>query len=151
MVSSATTHLPIPSLTPSATKYHGFKHLVSGSLFSFRQACNHNCTAVFWQKFRKIFKYIEVNIKTLFPPVIQGHCNALSQPLYSVSLPNHPPSITKANATINFSSIWDRIAFYHGTLFSPTISTWFKAIQNSFLQYWPELTVNQVPKYTTIS
>ena len=46
MISSTTTHLPITSLPPSATKYHGFKHLVSGYLFSVGQDYNRNCTAV---------------------------------------------------------------------------------------------------------
>ena len=56
MVSSATTHLPIPSLPPSATKSHGFNHLAYGSLFSVGQACNHNCTAVFEKNSVKIYK-----------------------------------------------------------------------------------------------
>ena len=47
MVSSATTYHPIPSLPPYTTKSHVFNHLASGSLFSVRQACDHNCTAVF--------------------------------------------------------------------------------------------------------
>ena len=47
MVSSATTHIPIPYLPTSATKSHGFNHLASGSLFSVLQACDHNCTALF--------------------------------------------------------------------------------------------------------
>ena len=53
MVSSATTHLKIPSLPPSATKSCGFNHLESGYLFSVGQACDHNCTCSFWQEFRK--------------------------------------------------------------------------------------------------
>ena len=47
MVSSTTTHLPIPYLYPYATKSHSLNHLASGSLFYVRQACDHNCTAVF--------------------------------------------------------------------------------------------------------
>ena len=49
MVSSATTHLHIPYLPPSATKSRGFNHMASRSLFSVGQACNHNCIAVFDQ------------------------------------------------------------------------------------------------------
>ena len=139
MISSANTHLPIPSPPPSVTKYHGFNHLASGSIFSVVQAFDHNCTAVFDKKSIKIFKSAEVNITALCPPIIQGHRNAPSQPLYSVSLPTHPPSIHKSNATVSFSSIRNRITFYHGVLFSPSISTWRKAIKNGFLQSWPEL------------
>ena len=46
MVSSTTKNLPITYLPPSATKYHGFNHLEYISLFSVRQTCDHNCTAV---------------------------------------------------------------------------------------------------------
>ena len=47
MVSSSTTHLPIPYLLPFSTKSHGFNYLAYGPLFSARQACDHNCTAFF--------------------------------------------------------------------------------------------------------
>ena len=107
MVYSATTHLPIPSMPPSTKYSHGFNHLESGSLFSVGQSCNRNCTAVFDKNSVKIFNSTEVNITAIFLPILQGHCNAPSQPLYSVSLPTHPSSIHKANATINVSSIQD--------------------------------------------
>ena len=68
-----------------------------------------------------------------------------------MSLKTHPTSFHTSNATTNVSSILDRVFFYHDALFSPTISTWCKAIKNGFLQSWPELTVNQVTKYTPIS
>ena len=112
---------------------------------------NNNFTAVFDKNSVKIFKSTEINITALFPPIIQGHRNSLSQTLYSVSLPTIPTSIQKSNATINVSPIRDRVAFYHGDLFSPTIPTWFKAIKNGFLHSWPELTVNQLTKHTPIS
>ena len=105
MVSSPTTHLTIPSIPPSATKSHGLNHIASGYLFSVVQACDHNFTAVFDKNSVKIFKSTEVSINALCPPIIQGRRNAPSQPLYSVSLPNYPPSIHKSNATINASSI----------------------------------------------
>ena len=82
MVSSATTHLPIPSLPPSATKSHGFNHLASGSLLSVIQACDHNCTVVFDKNSVKIFKSTEVNITDFCPPIIQFHRDVPLQPLY---------------------------------------------------------------------
>ena len=47
MVYSATTNLPIPYIPPSPTESHGLNHIASGYLFSVRQACDHNCAAVF--------------------------------------------------------------------------------------------------------
>ena len=82
MVSSATTHIPISSLPPSATKSHSFNHLSYVYLFSVGQACENNCTPVFDNNSVNIFKSTEININALFPPIIQGHLNAPSQPLY---------------------------------------------------------------------
>ena len=118
MASSTTTHLKINYLPPPATKSHGFNNLSSGYLFSVGQACDNNCTAVFDKNSVKIFKSTEVNINALCPPIIEGHHNAPSQPLYSMSLKTHPPSISKENSTINVSSVRDCIAFYHDALFS---------------------------------
>ena len=119
MESSTTTNLPIPSILPSATKYCSSNHLASGYLFFDRQACDHNCTAVFVKSSVKIFKSIEVNINALCPPIIQGHRNSPLKPIYSVSLPIHPPSTHKSNGTINVSLIRYFIDFHHSALFSP--------------------------------
>ena len=102
LVSSATTHIPIPYLPPSDTKSYCFNHISSGSLFSVEQAYGHNCTAVFDKNSIKIFKSTEVSIISLRSPIIQGHRNSLSKPIYLVSLPTHPPQIHKVNETINF-------------------------------------------------
>ena len=75
MISSVTTHLPIPSFPPSDTKYYNFNHLSSGSLFSVGQAFNNNCTAVFDKNYVKLFKSTEVNMNALRPTIIQGHRN----------------------------------------------------------------------------
>ena len=66
MVSSTTTHLTIPCLPPSSTKSHGFNHLAYVSLSSVRQACDHNCTAVFDKNSVKMFKSTERSILLRF-------------------------------------------------------------------------------------
>ena len=121
-----------PSLSPSYTKSHGFNHLAYGSLFSVRQACDHNCNAVFDKNSVKIFKSIEVNITAICSPIIQGRRNVPSQLLYSVYIPTNPPSIHKENSIINVSLIQDRLSFYHGALFYPKISTWCKVIEEKY-------------------
>ena len=73
-----------------------------------------------WQK--------EFIINALLPPIIQGRHNS-PQHIYSVFLRTHPPLIHKSNSTINTPSIRYRIYFYHDALFSPTVSTWCKAIK----------------------
>ena len=101
----------------------------------------------FWKKSVKLLKYTEFSINALFPPIIQGHRNAPSQKNYSFSLQTYPPSIHKANTTINAPSIWDRIDFYHVVLLSPIISIWRKAIKNGFLKSWTDLIVIKLTKY----
>ena len=132
MVSSVTTHFPIPSLPPYDTKSYNFNHLSSGFLFSVGQAFNNNYTAVFEKNSVKIFISTEVNINALRPPIIQGHRNAPPQPLYSVSLSTHPPSIHKANAIINVSSIRDHIAFYRGAYYLQQFSSGAKQLKMVF-------------------
>ena len=123
MVSSTTKHLPITSIPSSATKSHGFNQLAYGSLFSVIKSCNHDCTDFFYKQSVNIFKSTEVIINELCPPIIQGHLNAPSQHIYSVSLLAHPPSIHKENTTINILWIWDCIDFYRGASFSPKFLT----------------------------
>ena len=58
VVSSTTTHLPIPSVSPYSTKSHVFRHLSHRSLFSVGQACNNKFTIFFdKQSVKKIQLY----------------------------------------------------------------------------------------------
>jgi hypothetical protein len=41
-------------------------------------------------------------------------------------------------------TVAERVAFYHAALFSPTMSTWCKAIDAGHFVSWPELTSKQV-------
>ena len=52
MVSSTTTHIPIPSLPPSATKSHGFNNIASESIFLSEKPAI-IILVQFWQKFYK--------------------------------------------------------------------------------------------------
>jgi hypothetical protein len=48
-------------------------------------------------------------------------------------------------------TIAERVAFYHATLFSPTMSTWCKAIDAGHFTTWPELTSKQVKSHLPTS
>ena len=147
MLFSSTTHILIPSLPPSDTNAHGVNHLASGSLFSVRQTCDQNFTAVFNKHSVIIFKSIEFSINAFLS--IQNP----RSPQFTITTSLF--SDTAKLSTINPQSKYNHQCLInlrpHLFLFSPTISTCYKSIKKGFLQSWPELTVNQVTKYTPIS
>jgi hypothetical protein len=51
---------------------------------------------------------------------------------------------TIANPIVPQTTIADRVAFYHATVFWPSLSTWCKAIDDNLLSTWPALTSAQV-------
>ncbi len=152
MHSKSTTTLPIPTLSPTSTKAHVFHKLASGSLLSVGKICDENCTAVFTKKKMTIHKTNNIQISTCAPPILTGTREAPKQPLWSVKLPSTIPSAPTqrshlANSVLHNPSIRNRVAFYHAALFSPTISTWTKAVRLKQLSSWPELTMKQITKY----
>ena len=154
MTSKSTTNLPLPGLPPSATISHGFKSLASGSLLSVGQICDHNCTAIFTDTAVHMYKTPDIKITPLQPPIFSGTRDAPTQPLYNIKLPiSDSPAhainllqIQSSNA-IKLPYLHDRIAFYHGTLFSPVISTWIKATDAEYLHSFPALTSKQIRSY----
>jgi hypothetical protein len=56
-------------------------------------------------------------------------------------------SIGSGNSAIRHDTIPERIAFYHTTLFSPSIATWCHAIDNGHFTTWPDLTSSLVRKH----
>ena len=154
MTSKSTTNLPLPGLPPSATISHGFKSLASGSLLSVGQICDHNCTAIFTDTAVHMYKTPDIKITPLQPPIFSGTRDAPTQPLYNIKLPiSESPAhainllqIQSSNA-IKLPYLHDRIAFYHGTLFSPVISTWIKATDAEYLHSFPALTSKQIRSY----
>ena len=148
MQSSHTSSLPIPSLPASATKAHVFSSLASGSLLSVGKLCDHKCTAIFTNNKVTIHNSNKIDITATAPPILQGTRNAPLQPLYKINLPPLQPTLrATANAVIHNPSIRNRVAFYHAATFSPTVTTWTKAVRNNFLHGWPELTTTQITKY----
>jgi hypothetical protein len=71
--------------------------------------------------------------------------------LWSVPVPASPPLLINNVTTTVTQSVADRIAFYHATMFSPTISTWCRAIDAGHLTTWPELTSKQVRQHLPAS
>ena len=124
--------------------------------FSIGKLCNHGCIATFTA---------DAVASTLHgTPILRGKRSATTG-LWQLHLPpatppgnilahsttNDTPNTHAANSVIPQQTIADRIAFYHATMFSPSLSTWCKAIDANLLSTWPDLTSAQVRKHPPIS
>ena len=74
-------------------------------------------------------------------PLFDTTSNKISTIISQHNIPNNINSITQTDNTSQM------VNFYHATAFSPTKSTFIKAIQRGFLQSWPGLTTKNVQKY----
>jgi hypothetical protein len=154
ITSSHTANLNLPGLPPGASICHLFPELTTGSLLSIGLLCDHNCTAIF-TKHAVIIKNHEG------ATIIQGVRDATTN-LWTIPINQPSPITLQVNSlqptkpTFGFptqhdNTIAKRVAFYHAALFSPTISTWLKAIDAGYLTTWPALTAAQVRKYYPFS
>eukprot|EP00978_Attheya_sp_CCMP212_P006284 scaffold14236_cov54-Attheya_sp.AAC.6 len=138
--SSHKANLNIPGLPAAASESHIFPSLTSGSLLSIGQLCDHNCDVHFNKK-----------------NVLIQHENALilkgdRQPLNGLwDIPIAPLPVANNVTSSVTSTIAKWIAFYHATIFSPTISTWCRAIDAGHFTTWPELTSKQVHQHLPAS
>jgi hypothetical protein len=65
---------------------------------------------------------------------------ASAPPSSVADTPKVASTTSTANAVINNPNLAERIAFYHASMFSPTLSTWYAAIDAGHFTIWPELT-----------
>jgi hypothetical protein len=157
ITSTHTALLNIPLLPPHACESHIFPTLASGSLISIGKLCDHGCIATFTSDAVSITlndtqilrgsRSATTGLWQLHLPQASPHCDLLT--------PSHtkdtPTPHHAANSLIPHQTLADRIAFYHATLFSPSLSTWCKAIDANLLATWPDLTSAQVRKHPPIS
>jgi hypothetical protein len=134
--SSHKANLNIPGLPTAASECHIFPSLTSGSLLSIGQLCDYGCDVN--------FNKLNVTIHHGLDLVLKG-VRCPNNGLWSIPT---PPINQINNVTTSVTrTIADRIAFYHATMFSPTISTWCRAIDAGHLTTWPELTSKQVRQH----
>ena len=117
---------PITALPIAARKAYILPHLKEHSLFSFRQLCQSGCIAVFTAHGVNIYFQGQCIIHGFFNP----HTN-----LYRTSLPIKNPTHNQKHHTCNtlmapiHETKENLINLYHQTCFSPSKSTWLKAIR----------------------
>jgi hypothetical protein len=139
--SSHTATLDLPGFLPAACQAHIFPGLASHPLLSIGQLCDDGCTATFSATRLDIHRD---NILLL------SGTRAPSTGLWHLNLtPQQRPAT--AHALIPNTSVADRIAFVHASLFSPSLSTWCTAIDAGRLPTFPDITAKQVRKYPPLS
>ena len=124
-----------PALPPTAQEAHTLPSL-HNSLLSIGQLCDSGCTATF-DKTTATITYQSDNII-----------------IWHVDLPTSNPTVPLYinNSYINNafrpnSTIKERIEYFHSCCFSPSLSTWCKAIDAGHFATWPSLTSQLVRQY----
>ena len=84
--------------------------------------------------------------KTLLTGTCNLHTRLWNLPLTRQLVPKQGPSAT-ANTVVQASDISDLIQCLHAACFSPSPSTWIKAVNNNFFTTWPGLTAQHIQKH----
>jgi hypothetical protein len=125
-----------------------------GSLISIGLLCDHGCTAV--------FESTRVTIKQQSGTILTG-LRSPTTGLWCLQLPSTPSAPQSAdtpasavahhsaNSIITNKTIGDHIAFYHASMYSPTLSTWCDVTDAGRMTTCPELTSAQVRKHPPTS
>jgi hypothetical protein len=135
--SAHTGQIRLPQLPAQACEAHIFPKLASGSLISVEKLCNHGCTAV--------IDATTFTVGHLDQTLLQGKRSPITK-LWTLDLPTEPTT-PAMNALVQNPNLADRLAFFHTTMFSPTLSTWCVAVDAGHLTTWPELTSAQVRRH----
>ena len=138
-------------LSSQAKVGHIFNELESGSLISLGQLCDDDCVALFTKYDVKVYKEGKV--------IIIGKRNTTNG-LWNVPLapkesarpatpePPHGKRRHTANSALrDIKTKQDLSGYHHASNFSPTPSTFLRAIRNNHYHSWPGLTVSLVTKH----
>jgi hypothetical protein len=150
--STHTGTLPVHGLPLSACRAHTCPSLKSHSLLSIGQLCGRGCKAVFTHNVVTITRDDLVLLTGTISNATNGlwTLDPLDPPTTPLAAPSSP--ITESvnamfHTTLAHDTIANRIAFYHASLFSPSLSTWCQAIDAGHFPTWPGLTASAVRKY----
>ena len=125
-----------PHIDLTAQTGHILDSLQNGSLVSIGKLCDDNCIAIF----TKNNVFITKNGVTL----IKGH---RTRPTGLYTIPCPQPKQYANSAVRNCTTKTDLARFLHGAAFSPTPSSFLRAIKRGHFNTWPGLTVSLITKY----
>jgi hypothetical protein len=150
--STHTGTLPVPGLPVSACRAHIFPSLKSHSLLSIGQLCDRGCKALFTHNGVTITRDDLVLLTGTRSDATNGlwtldPLRPSTTPLASSSTPITGSVNAMFHTTLAHDTMTNRIAFYHASLFSPSLSTWCQAIDDGHFPTWPGLTSSAVRKH----
>jgi hypothetical protein len=150
--STHTGTLPVPGLPLSACRVHVFPSLQSHSLLSIGKLCDHRCKAVFTHNGVTITRDDLVLLTGTISNATNGlwTLDPLDPPTTPLAAPSSPITLSvnaMFHTTLAHDTIANRIAFYHASLFSPSLSTWCQAIIAGYFPTWHGITSSDVRNY----
>ena len=156
ITSTASGHLPLPSLSNSSKVAHVLPELSNSSLLSLGQLCDDGCIVHLTKSTLHVFKNEEL--------ILTGYRN-ITDGLWDVPLPQFPkqvlqstitsssqPPSTSSRSSCNViirkqTTKRDLVRYFHACSFSPSKSTFLKAIKKGHFITWPGLTTDLVNKF----
>jgi hypothetical protein len=154
--STHTALLPLPQLPLAARHAHIFPALRNRALLSIGQFCDSGFEAIFTANHVTLRRNVIVelrgdrdhnnglwNIRLSDPPMPTPLSSA-----FSATAPTHNMLLCEhANNVHEMRNQSDLVAYLHHACFSPTKSTWLKAINAGYFATWPGLTAELVSKH----
>lgn len=135
--------LPLPStLKPEAKKAFVLDQLPAGTLLSLGQLCDDDCIAVFTKYDVQILKEGQIIIKGKRTP------SGLWTAATTCAERQETQPDQQVNGIVTAKQTKQELARYlHACAFSPTVSTWKKAITKGHFASWPGLTEELITKH----
>jgi hypothetical protein len=141
ITSTHTATLDLPALPTDARDAHIFPQMSrSHALMSVGKLCDQGCEAIFTKD--------KVEITHNNKVLLTGHRDMTTR-LWMVNLqqPPQPTAESIGMMTTETSTLPELMSFLHGAMYSPTPTTFIKAIKKNFLTTWPGLTAANVRQH----
>jgi hypothetical protein len=146
IASSHTCDLDITALPANARAGHILPGLASHSLLSMSKLCDNGCTVIFDNKRCRVQQNDATILEGPRDPTTKLWLLPLCPNPRPIE-PNHAPAQHYGNALYQTSSKPDLIQYLHAACYSPSTTTWLRAIANNHFTTWPGLTARAVKRY----
>ena len=138
MESTQISSLNISGLSTQANKAHVFPQLLSANLISMGKLCDDSYHITFTSNNVTVHKHNKI---------ILAELRDTQTGMYKYKLPTQPETHQLNGIIKHETSIHDIFNFLHQACFSPTTTTWCKAMDNNFFISWLIITSKLVRKH----